>query len=254
MKRFLLFLAALVIAGVSYAQDVIVQKDGTTIQAKVLKVNQSEVEYKMFNNQNGPTYKISTTGLQSINYENGSKDSFVTPNYNPNIVTNETATQFSNDEKLLDIYKNRNKKILTPEMLYKKGKHKKVAGYIVGSTLFAVGIASIIVGSKVEEYEESLLVYGSINEIRHSKIYNSDRDVYFYGGYVAMAGAVAIGVPLIVKGSSLQKKSREQIHSVSAVSQNINFDNGASLNIGVDVMSNDLSYEKTPGIGLRFNF
>ena len=100
----------MLITSVCCAQDIIVKKDGGTIQAKVIEVGKYELKYKKFDNQDGPTYTISTQELQSINYENGTKDSFVSPNYNPNIVTNETATQYSNDNELLALYKSRTKK------------------------------------------------------------------------------------------------------------------------------------------------
>lgn len=253
MKRLFFTLVSILITSICFAQDIIVQKDGSTIQAKILKVTQSSVEYKKFDNQNGPTYTISTKDLQCINYENGTKDTFVSPDYNPNIVTNETATQFSNDNELLDIYKNRNKKIKTPEMLYKKGKRMKVAGYVVGGTLIAAGIVSVIIGVSEDKYEYEYL-YAGDNLIHHKKYANDGRDKYFYIGSGAMAVGAAVGVPLIIKGSSLQKKSREQISSVSAISHDINFNNGSSLNLGIDVLSNNFAYIKTPGIGVRYNF
>lgn len=58
------------------AQDVIVKKDGSTILSKVLEVNQNDIKYKKYSNQNGPTYTISKAELMSINYESGDKDVF----------------------------------------------------------------------------------------------------------------------------------------------------------------------------------
>lgn len=68
------------------AQDVIVKKDGSTILAKVVTVGENEVEYKKYNNQGGPTYKISVLNILSINYESGDKDTFesVAPNHTSN--------------------------------------------------------------------------------------------------------------------------------------------------------------------------
>lgn len=58
------------------AQDVIVKKDGSTILSKVLEVNQNDIKYKKYSNQNGPTYTIGKSDIISINYENGDKDMF----------------------------------------------------------------------------------------------------------------------------------------------------------------------------------
>lgn len=58
------------------AQDVIVQRDGTTILSKVTKVGTTEVEYKKWDYQDGPTYAVAKTDLLCINYQNGSKEDF----------------------------------------------------------------------------------------------------------------------------------------------------------------------------------
>ena len=60
------------------AQDVIVKRDGSSIISKVLEVNKSDVKYKKFSNQNGPTYTIDIIDILAINYENGEKDDFNT--------------------------------------------------------------------------------------------------------------------------------------------------------------------------------
>lgn len=75
MKQLLVFLFLLCSASVS-AQDVIVKKDGSTILSKVLEVNTTDIKYKKFSNQNGPTYTLNKSDIMSINYENGEKDTF----------------------------------------------------------------------------------------------------------------------------------------------------------------------------------
>lgn len=284
MKRFLLSLVAILITTVGFAQDVIVMKDGSTIQSKVTKVTKSEVEYKKFDNQAGPTYTIKTKELQCINYENGTKDTFVATGYDPNIVTNETATQYSNDKELLEIYNSQKKgskkksaakestkrevakrnttkkdvtpRIVTPEMRYNRGKTMKAAGYVIGGTLLAAGLASVIIGvtqDKYETYENFQASNNYIYDYVH-KYYNSERETYFYSGYAAMAAGATLGIPFVARGSALQKKSNLQIHSASIICKDINFSNRANLNISVDVLSNKLSYTQAPGIGVRYIF
>lgn len=75
MKRLLLLLSVF-FAVTAQAQDVIVKKDGSTILSKVLEVNQTDIKYKKFSNQNGPTYTINKSEVMSINYESGDKDTF----------------------------------------------------------------------------------------------------------------------------------------------------------------------------------
>ena len=70
-------LAMLSLAAINVAaQDVVVKKDGSTILAKVLEVNQDNIKYKKFSNQNGPTYTINLSDVMSVNYENGEKEDF----------------------------------------------------------------------------------------------------------------------------------------------------------------------------------
>lgn len=68
----LLSLAAINVA----AQDVVVKKDGSTILAKVLEVNQDNIKYKKFSNPNGPTYTIGLSDVLAVNYENGEKEDY----------------------------------------------------------------------------------------------------------------------------------------------------------------------------------
>ena len=74
MRIFVLFLSFFPLC--IFAQDVIVKKDGSTILAKVNKVGTKEIEYKKWNNLNGPIYTIPVVDLLSINYQNGEKDTF----------------------------------------------------------------------------------------------------------------------------------------------------------------------------------
>lgn len=78
MKKFRAL--ALVFAGMTAvcasAQDMIVKKDGTVIQAKVMKVGTSEVDYKKWSNQDGPQYSIAVADILAINYQNGEKETF----------------------------------------------------------------------------------------------------------------------------------------------------------------------------------
>ena len=73
----LIALAAMCMAG-SYAlaQDLIVKKDGSVIQAKVTKIGTTEVEYKKWSNQDGPQYSIAVADILAINYQNGEKETF----------------------------------------------------------------------------------------------------------------------------------------------------------------------------------
>lgn len=59
-----------------HAQDLITRKTGEDIQAKVLEISTTEVKYKRFDNQMGPTYILPIADILMIRYENGTKDLF----------------------------------------------------------------------------------------------------------------------------------------------------------------------------------
>lgn len=86
----MLSLAALNVA----AQDVVVKKDGSTILAKVLEVNQDNIKYKKYSNRKGPTYTIRISDVMTINYENGEKDTFD--------VSATTASESQSSQKMIE--------------------------------------------------------------------------------------------------------------------------------------------------------
>ncbi|SEI42359.1 hypothetical protein SAMN04487995_0599 [Dyadobacter koreensis] len=59
-----------------HAQDMINQKDGVQIKAKVLEVTVDEVKYKKFDFQDGPTYSKKKAELSGITYSNGEEEIF----------------------------------------------------------------------------------------------------------------------------------------------------------------------------------
>lgn len=111
MKKYLIFML-LPFSVKAVAQDVIVKTDGSTILSKVLEINSSEIKYKKFSNQNGPTYTINKSEIMAINYENGEKDVFdhkestrnETSNNSPNLVRKKAD---SRNKEIIALY-NRN--------------------------------------------------------------------------------------------------------------------------------------------------
>lgn len=95
-----LFLFALIACINANAQDVIVKKDGSTILSKVLEVNPSDIKYKKFSNQNGPTYTINKSEVMAINYENGEKDLF--DDVSPSNTSTQTSSSSSSSQRILN--------------------------------------------------------------------------------------------------------------------------------------------------------
>lgn len=54
-----------------WAQDIIVTTDAKKIEAKITEVSKSEIKYKEFDYQDGPTFTLSVEEINSIIYANG---------------------------------------------------------------------------------------------------------------------------------------------------------------------------------------
>ena len=64
------------------AQDVILTRDNSEIQAQVLRINEENIEYKKWNYMEGPTFVISVGNVVSIKYANGDIEEFGIPQPN----------------------------------------------------------------------------------------------------------------------------------------------------------------------------
>lgn len=78
-KILIVFMLGLTFVSV-YSQDVITKKSGEDIKAKILEVNTTEVKFKKFDYQTGPTYTLLISDILIIRYENGTKDIFQNEN------------------------------------------------------------------------------------------------------------------------------------------------------------------------------
>lgn len=56
------------------AQDIILKKNADKIQAKVLKIDGVQIEYKKWDNPDGPIYTLAVSEIVSIKYQNGTED------------------------------------------------------------------------------------------------------------------------------------------------------------------------------------
>lgn len=58
------------------AQDIIVLTDSTRIEAKIFKINKTELEYKKLSYLDGPSYVLTLTDIARVEYPNGDIESF----------------------------------------------------------------------------------------------------------------------------------------------------------------------------------
>lgn len=78
-KRLLLLAAAWGCAGAAVAQDLIVKRDASQIEARVMEVAPDVVRYKRFSNPDGPTYVLPVVEIDYIRYVNGDVERFGRP-------------------------------------------------------------------------------------------------------------------------------------------------------------------------------
>jgi len=75
MKRILVVLFVLMTLHL-VSQDYIILKNGDEIKAKVLEINDSDIDYKKYSNIHGPTYHLNKSKIFMIKYASGDKDVF----------------------------------------------------------------------------------------------------------------------------------------------------------------------------------
>lgn len=78
-KTLLLLLAALCGAMTASAQDLIVRRDSTKVEANVLEISTEAVRYKKYSYPEGPTYIVPVKDLAYIRYANGETERYAVP-------------------------------------------------------------------------------------------------------------------------------------------------------------------------------
>jgi hypothetical protein len=112
-KRFSLVFFLLFLMKLSPAQDVITNKNGDEIKAKVIEVGQTEIKYKKFTNLTGPIFTVSKSDVFMIKYENGEKEVFNSETKKNNVtptvtLSNEDEMYMKGKEDALVNYKGKN--------------------------------------------------------------------------------------------------------------------------------------------------
>ena len=238
MKRLLFSLVALALTSICFAQDVLVKKDGSTILAKILRITETEVEYKNHDNPDGPTRVISISNLRGINYQNGQTETFATAS--DDIVTRETATSFSNDQKLLQMYNN----MRNQSSMNNKAKKLKIAGWVVGGALVAGGIVMT-----------SFLHMRCDDTGPYYKNYeNHEHGIPLGTGLSGIAAGCAIWAGCYFRAKDIEKESKYSVDASPVFQQEFNIGKNERLMVGVDMLNDNTMKHQTVGMGVRYNF
>lgn len=222
MKRILLFLMLLSATSV-FAQDVIVKKDGSTILSKVVEIGSTEVKYKKFSNQNGPTYSITKAEIQAINYENGEKDTFSDALVKQPQQQQQTIF-VNNYDNLLSSQKNYQK-----EKLLLSAKHWRNAAEVCGYLGVIGGLVAVVLFSVDGNYTAGGIVGGSL-----------------------LGGGLLLDA-IFAQVANNKEEHAYAITSSTILEKDLDFGNN-NLSVGVNLMNDKLRNEYALGLGLSLNF
>ena len=73
-KTLLSVAIAAIFAIPTFAQDIIILKNGSSVDGKVIEIDETTVRYKKQNNPDGPTYSVKKESVNEIRYKNGTKE------------------------------------------------------------------------------------------------------------------------------------------------------------------------------------
>lgn len=213
---FILFAILLFISNIIQAQDTIIKINGETILAKISEITPTEIKYKRFNFQDGPSYVENKSEIAQITYSNGLKEVFSVKEIKkeiPETVTNSdyynpNATPVNPQSKMEPYgtrYKYQGRKIGEREMqrVLMNTKDKQIIGLVQSAkdakTMQYLGFAAI-----------PLAITGLVLFATASDNYGNIDSGKMIAGGIMFCGAFAVPVVSIVnkhKRTKLNKKA-----------------------------------------------
>jgi hypothetical protein len=216
MKKLLIFLMLLSATSV-FAQDVIVKKDGSTILSKVIEIGTYEVKYKKHSNQNGPTYTISKSEIQSINYENGEKEDIT----QSKIVAQNKPSYVQEDPNML-------RKKFEAEDLYKEARTLNIWSWVCVVAGAGGGVTGLILCKKDKTLQ-----------------------------YITLGGGLAVCCGLGGGLAGLASKKKSQAKSLLSSATILNYDlkiGDYTLSPSVNLLTDNQTLTPHVGLGFKFDF
>lgn len=164
MKK-LLLLPLLFACIQSFAQDVIIKKNGEELKAKVVEITETGIKYKAEDNLDGPVYNIAKTEVFKLKYANGKSDFFG---------NTETKTEPVKEKKIEPVAVTQISKYDSLMKLSANNKTGAIIGLVTGP-LFLVGGAALI----------------TVGVIDNSVGSSITKPIYIGCGAVVLAGGIA---------------------------------------------------------------
>jgi len=100
MKKILILI--LLISNIAFSQDIIVKKNREEIKSKIIEITSSDIKFKEFEFQDGPTRNVPITEVFMIIYENGKRETF-NQESSKNTYSNQNNNEFRKKRLNLDL-------------------------------------------------------------------------------------------------------------------------------------------------------
>lgn len=249
LRRLSTTLFLLCLAEIVVAQDVIVMKDQTTVMSKVLEITSTEIKYKNWNNQDGPTYSVLRSEVVSINYENGEVENVdgTTNNQSNQQDSNSQQVQYLNSYMTSsDGWLYLNGRPLSDNeirnLVGQEGYQQYLKGRKLGQTgiiLDVIGGASILVALAMRLFNSDL------NTLGPSTI-NTPAFKTYITAYVIGGASLGTGLLVGIFGSEKLEKVAETYNNKHG--------NSYSLNISPSLLQYEIPQSQNNyGLGLTFS-
>lgn len=152
-----------------FTQDIITQKSGEDVKAKIIEVTQTEVKYKKFDNLTGPTFTMAKADILMVRYENGTKDIFnVEPKASSNTSNSSNSSNATSTQNTDDLHA----KGQIDATRYYTGYKGAGTGTLIASLLSPlVGLVPAIACSSTQPKDENLMYPSS--ELMKKPDYNN---------------------------------------------------------------------------------
>lgn len=244
MKRLFILVVLVCLGTTVYSQDVITLKDGSTIQAKVLKIDETQmlipnVTYRLWEESDGPERTIPFKLVTSIKYESGRTDLYPSAVFVDGDDLHDAATNNQIPDDLLKL-------ILTPEEYISFSKAS--TEYNDARKSRAIGKWHIIPGAIMLGLG-SLLSVSSANSSNYNNSKAQKGDIF--GGLAIAAGGSALLTIGIIRVAGKGKKMDQAEAQMNTIADQYNERN----DIKASSYSPTINLGATRnGLGLTLNF
>ena len=159
MKYIKILLALLFISTLKLsAQDIVYLKDGSSVETKIIKIDDNEIEYKKLSYLDGPSYTISIAKIDSIQYPNGDIDRFSSPKQSvPKVVKSEVASlvkvQIDKQETLKQLAEFKGNLLQRGNNVYVKPHNSSLQYEIAGANEKRITMKSLEITYNLMKYE-----------------------------------------------------------------------------------------------------